>query len=454
MSARRRPSTTVSSLASSSADGEPEAQRALRQRCGPCPLAATFFKADYRRVPCGRGQPRAELLHHQPPVAQRPPSRRSARRRACRWVPRWVCAAVAGLATLLQHFSQLGTALCLGGAVAYLVWYGLKLRSAADRLRRPGGRRCGRGLRRGRHCTGIDLPDQSQVGHLTSNASTMPGDAVGTHAGICAWIALLSACWHLGGRRVLRRRRVRRLCLRRGGRSSQLRRRAAPVLGLCRRSADSGPGQLPARCRGRNCAVSQRDTATRCSCTCSRICSISTFISTDVGQFQRRDFEPRVLALRCSSWIRGSPAVCSSSPLVSSVQARSRPSRWASRRVSSGHSRCAGAAAARSARVPAAPSGRAKPAAGAGPAAPSALCQRLREKALLLALRTTWDERARRAGQRAAWRCAPQHGWPGGPLAPLRAPCSPPDGGARAAPRRRPAVVAAAAPRHQPMPVR
>src|SRR5450830_1270596 len=65
--------------------------------------------------------------------------------------------------------------------------------------------------------------------------------------------------------------------------------------------------------------------------TCSRICSISTFMSTLMRVSSRAaDFEPRVLASRCSSWIRKSSRLPSSPPLPSR---RSSSSRCESRRV-------------------------------------------------------------------------------------------------------------------------
>ncbi len=54
-------------------------------------------------------------------------------------------------------------------------------------------------------------------------------------------------------------------------------------------------------------------------CTCSRICSISTFISTDTCvSSNAADFEPSVLASRCNSWIRKSSRLPTSPPVFSS----------------------------------------------------------------------------------------------------------------------------------------
>ena len=68
-------------------------------------------------------------------------------------------------------------------------------------------------------------------------------------------------------------------------------------------------------------------------CTCSRICSINTFISTDTPvSSSAADFEPSVLASRCSSWIRKSRRLPSSPPPLSR---RAISSRCARRRESS-----------------------------------------------------------------------------------------------------------------------
>ena len=53
-------------------------------------------------------------------------------------------------------------------------------------------------------------------------------------------------------------------------------------------------------------------------CTCSRICSISTFMSTEMlVSSSAADFEPSVLASRCSSWIRKSSRLPISPPFSS-----------------------------------------------------------------------------------------------------------------------------------------
>jgi hypothetical protein len=67
--------------------------------------------------------------------------------------------------------------------------------------------------------------------------------------------------------------------------------------------------------------------------TCSRICSISTFMSTEMRvSSSAADFEPSVLASRCSSWIRKSSRLPTSPPFLTS---RSISSRCAASRVSS-----------------------------------------------------------------------------------------------------------------------
>ena len=53
-------------------------------------------------------------------------------------------------------------------------------------------------------------------------------------------------------------------------------------------------------------------------CTCSRSCSIATFMSTEIAvSSSDGDFEPSVLASRCSSWIRKSSRLPISPPLSS-----------------------------------------------------------------------------------------------------------------------------------------
>jgi hypothetical protein len=65
-------------------------------------------------------------------------------------------------------------------------------------------------------------------------------------------------------------------------------------------------------------------------CTCSRICSISTFISTEtLVSSSAADLLPSVLASRCSSWIRKSSRLPSSPPAFSRRSISSRCARQA-----------------------------------------------------------------------------------------------------------------------------
>ena len=96
-----------------------------------------------------------------------------------------------------------------------------------------------------------------------------------------------------------------------------------------------GPGlTLPAPLRQSGCRRrSSCPAAYSRFCTCSRICSIATFISTAVVVNSREAaFEARVLASRSSSWIRKSSRLPTSPPAFSS---RAISSRWARRRASS-----------------------------------------------------------------------------------------------------------------------
>mmetsp|Transcript_60043 Transcript_60043/g.142152 ORF Transcript_60043/g.142152 Transcript_60043/m.142152 type:complete len:345 (-) Transcript_60043:389-1423(-) len=110
--------------------------------------------------------------------------------------------------------------------------------------------------------------------------------------------------------------------------------------------------------------------------TCSRICSIATFISTEIFVSSRAaDLEPRVLASRCNSWIRKSSRLPSSPPFFSS---RVSSSRWARSRPSSSATsmRMANAAASFSARSCKASCGTLD----AAPVAWRASCQRSRKR--------------------------------------------------------------------------
>ena len=91
-----------------------------------------------------------------------------------------------------------------------------------------------------------------------------------------------------------------------------------------RRRRFSGGRTAPLRCVSSRCGLPR-------FCTCSRICSTSTFISTEmVVSSSAADLLPSVLASRCSSWIRKSGRLPSSPPAVSS---RSISSRCEARRV-------------------------------------------------------------------------------------------------------------------------
>ncbi|CAN5313768.1 hypothetical protein BH10PSE18_BH10PSE18_18180 [soil metagenome] len=108
-------------------------------------------------------------------------------------------------------------------------------------------------------------------------------------------------------------------------------------------------------------------------CTCSRICSISTFMSTPMRvSSSAADFDPSVFASRCSSWIRKSSRLPISPPFFTR---RSISSRCELRRVSSS------ATSMRIAKAVASVSARSCAASGSvPPVRPIASCQRSRKR--------------------------------------------------------------------------
>ncbi len=118
----------------------------------------------------------------------------------------WVCAAAAGLATLMLHYASIAVFLRVAGA-AYLVWYGSRLVLRAMRrtavlppapaapAQAPRPREAG--VRTGL-LTSFTNPKAAAF-WTSVFASTLPvGAPPGFYVGVCVLITILSALWHMG----------------------------------------------------------------------------------------------------------------------------------------------------------------------------------------------------------------------------------------------------------------